>query len=59
MSDLISTRDRVRVLFAALHESGCGTFETCRLHLAMSAFGVTRKTYAPTEFFSVWTHLGR
>ena len=23
MSDLISTRDRVRVLFAALHESGC------------------------------------
>ena len=24
MSDLVSTRDRVRVLFAALHESGCG-----------------------------------
>ena len=25
-----STRDRVRVQFAAPHESGCGTFETCR-----------------------------
>jgi hypothetical protein len=25
MSDLISTRDRVRVLFAALHESARGT----------------------------------
>jgi hypothetical protein len=28
MSDLISTRDRVRVLFAALHESGCATNRT-------------------------------
>jgi hypothetical protein len=38
MSDLISTRDRVRLLFAALHESGCGTFETSRQQLVMSAF---------------------
>jgi hypothetical protein len=36
MSDLISTRDRVRVLFAALHESGWRTFGTCRLTLTMS-----------------------
>lgn len=36
MSDLVSTRDRVRVLFAALHESRCGTFETCRPALTMS-----------------------
>jgi hypothetical protein len=31
----------------------CPTFETCRLHWAMSAFRVTRKTFAHTEFFSV------
>jgi hypothetical protein len=30
MSDLISTRDRVRVLFAALHESGCVQVFGCR-----------------------------
>jgi hypothetical protein len=26
------------ILFAAVHESVVGTFETCRLHRAMSAF---------------------
>jgi hypothetical protein len=26
-----------RPLFAAMHESGCGTFETCRRYLKMSA----------------------
>jgi hypothetical protein len=30
MSDLISTRDGVRVLFAALHESGCMNVCGCR-----------------------------
>jgi hypothetical protein len=30
-----------------------GTFETCRLHRAMSEFEGKRKTYARTEFFSV------
>jgi hypothetical protein len=39
MSDLISTRDRVRVLFAALHESGCGTKRTSRPGLTMSGKG--------------------
>jgi hypothetical protein len=39
MSDLISTRDRVRVLFAALHESGCGTTRTCRGDPTTSAVG--------------------
>ena len=32
MSDLISTRDRVRALFAALHESGCVKVCGCRPH---------------------------
>jgi len=26
------------MMFAAVHESGCGTFETCRMHRAMSEF---------------------
>jgi hypothetical protein len=25
-------RDRIALQFAAVHESGCGTFETCRLY---------------------------
>jgi hypothetical protein len=29
--------DRIKTLFAALHESGCGTFPTCRDSLTMSA----------------------
>ena len=31
--------DRITTLFAALHESVAGTFETCRPALNMSAFG--------------------
>ena len=30
--------DRIAMLFAAVHESGCGTFETCRRSLAMSVY---------------------
>jgi hypothetical protein len=40
MSDLIS--DQVRVLFAVPHESGCGTFETCRPASRMSGHRVDR-----------------
>jgi hypothetical protein len=29
--------DRIEMPFAAVHESGCGTFETCRRALGMSA----------------------
>jgi hypothetical protein len=37
---LLAAPDAVieRMLFAAVHESGSGTFETCRLYGAMSAF---------------------
>jgi hypothetical protein len=35
MSDLISTRDRVRVLFAALHEAGCRARSSRSLSLTM------------------------
>lgn len=38
MSDFISTRDRVRVMFAALHGRVVGTFKTCRRHWEMSGF---------------------
>jgi hypothetical protein len=31
--------DRIKMLFAAVHESVGGTFETSRLHRAMSGFG--------------------
>jgi hypothetical protein len=40
----------ITMLFAAVHESVVGTFETCLLHRATSAFKVTRKTFAQTEF---------
>ena len=33
--------------------SGPGTFETCRLHQAMSSFVGNWKTLLDTEFFSV------
>src|ERR1700750_1652186 len=60
MSDLISTRERMRVLFAALHESGCGTSRLSLLGPSSHGrqrpiIGANADITATRRYFGEWT----